>query len=192
MYGGEGNDAIFGGVSNDTILGGAGNDTVFGGRGDDLIYGNLGTDVLFGGEGNDYLFSTDQVSPDHLFGGAGNDTFDFRIQGGKTDLTADHVGDFTRAVGGADMVAVSVTGPMVYAEIAAASVTTVEQAIAAANPAIVDGANVVFVAGGADGYLVVDADGTGGLESTQDKVIVLDDFNNALLADPTMIIPIPQ
>jgi serralysin len=202
IQGGDGNDHIYGGRDNDHIDSGGGNDTVFGGQGhdevnggsgNDLIYGNFGNDVLSGAEGNDTVFGgqgDDNLvaqldnDQDRLFGNLGADAFDFTAlnPSGQTDATADRIADFSHTQG--DQIRIDVTGTMEFTAISNSGVTSVEQAINAANSANAFSANdVVFVAGATNGYLLVDQDDNGSFGSSTDFAIVLQNVTTLTAAD---------
>src|SRR4029453_7248629 len=70
-----------------------------------------------------------------------------------------------------------------YTEISAAGVTTVEQAITAANN-VITGNEVIFVAGATDGYLLINANGDGSIGGTNEFAIVLQGANSTASFDP--------
>jgi Ca2+-binding RTX toxin-like protein len=203
IYGNLGNDQIEGQDGNDTVFGGHGNDVLSAGDGNDIIYGNFENDVLtgdagnntvYGGQGNDLIVELGgSTNSDHLFGNLGADTFDFSTgsqpQSGQTQATADHISDFSDAQG--DRVNIATPpGGILYGEAQGdASVVSVEQAITFANSHdLFDSANVVFVAGVSDGYLLVDANSSGSFGSPADYAIVLDHLNSTTLFGPGDVI----
>jgi hypothetical protein len=107
---------------------------------------------------------------------------------GQTDDSADHIVDFKDSEG--DRIAVEMLAgvEVVYGETQGdATVTSVQTAITWARTHSLDGspANVVFVAGVNDGYLVVDFDNNGAIEPEfGDYAIVLDGLNNLSFFHP--------
>ena len=203
IYGNLGNDILEGADGNDTMFGGHGNDVLSAGDGNDIVYGNFENDVLtgdagnntvYGGQGNDQIIELGGASnSDHLFGNLGADTFDFSTgsqpQSGQTQATADHISDFSDAQGDRVNI-VTPPGGILYGEAQGdASVVSVEQAITFANShGLFDSANVVFVAGVTDGYLLVDANSNHAFGSAQDYAIVLDHLNSTTLFGPADVI----
>jgi Ca2+-binding RTX toxin-like protein len=195
INGTSGDDTLVGKGAGETINGLAGNDILYGDSingkgpgGNDTLNGGDGNDTLFGGQGNDSI--TGGHGQDFLSGNLGDDTFDFRLpaESGQTDATADHIVDFKDSEG--DRIAVEMLAgvQVVYGETQGdATVTSVETAITWARTHVLDGspANVVFVAGVNDGYLVVDQDNTGAIEpGGGDYAIVLHGLNNLSLFGP--------
>ena len=207
IYGNLGNDILEGQDGNDTMFGGHGNDVLSGGDGNDIIYGNFENDVLtgdagnntvYGGQGNDLIIELGgSTNSDHLFGNLGADTFDFgsgvQPQSGQTQATADHIADFSEAQGD-KVVGGTTAGPSgtIYGEAQGdASCGSIDETITFANSHdLFDSANVVFVAGVTDGYLLVDADNNHmfGGPGSNDYAIVLDGLNSITLFGPQDVI----
>jgi len=196
IYGNQGEDNILGNTGNDTIFGGQDQDVINGGADNDLIYGNLGADSLQGGAGNDTIFGgqgNDTIAggvgagADVLSGGLGNDRFneDFSppSDSGVTTATADTITDF---VTGQDFISSTPNGPGTpanYREFALGTVTSVENAVTAYQAATNPISTYTFIAGGTNGYLVVDIDGN----HTADGVVVLTGLNTLAGFDSTDI-----
>jgi V8-like Glu-specific endopeptidase len=210
ISGGDGADIIYGNPGDDTIdntpPGAAGNDTIYGGQGndsigapgaigDDLIYGNLqddtiqggaGNDTIYAGQGNDFLREQAgmDTNSDLMFGNLGADTFDFSAlnASGQTTATADRIAAFSTAQG--DKIEVDVTGTMEFLAISNPSVNSVEAAIATANSVNAFGtADVVFVAGGTNGYLLADQNDSGTFGSASDFALVLQNVTSLSASD---------
>jgi V8-like Glu-specific endopeptidase len=210
ISGGDGADIIYGNPGDDTIdntpPGAAGNDTIYGGQGndsigapgaigDDLIYGNLqddtiqggaGNDTIYAGQGNDFLREQAgmDTNSDLMFGNLGADTFDFSAlnASGQTTATADRSAAFSTAQG--DKIEVDVTGTMEFLAISNPSVNSVEAAIATANSVNAFGtADVVFVAGGTNGYLLADQNDSGTFGSASDFALVLQNVTSLSASD---------
>jgi V8-like Glu-specific endopeptidase len=210
ISGGDGADIIYGNPGDDTIdntpPGAAGNDTIYGGQGndsigapgaigDDLIYGNLqddtiqggaGNDTIYAGQGNDFLREQAgmDTNSDLMFGNLGADTFDFSAlnASGQTTATADRIAAFSTAQG--DKIEVDVTGTMEFLAISNPSVNSVEAAIATANSVNAFGtADVVFVAGGTNGYLQADQNDSGTFGSASDFALVLQNVTSLSASD---------
>jgi Ca2+-binding RTX toxin-like protein len=209
LEGSNGNDLIYGNLDHDLLDGDDGNDTLYGGQGDDVlrggggndvIYGNLGNDILgdfgagndsmYGGQDNDVIISERGDDQDRVFGNLGADTFDFALFNqtppGQVvdDAHSDRIADFQTGV---DKIKLDLSdfadNTPDYTEISAAGVTTVEQAITAAN-SVITGNEVIFVAGATDGYLLINANGDGSIGGTNEFAIVIQGANSAASLDP--------
>ena len=165
-----------------------------------MLTGDAGNNTVYGGQGNDLIIELGgSTNSDHLFGNLGADTFDFgsgvQPQSGQTQATADHIADFSEAQGDkVEVVGGTTAGPSgtIYGEAQGdASCGSVDETITFANSHdLFDSANVVFVAGVSDGYLLVDADNnhTFGGPGSNDYAIVLDGLNNTTLFGPQDVI----
>jgi hypothetical protein len=165
-----------------------------------VIYGNLGNDILgdfgagndsmYGGQDNDVIISERGDDQDRVFGNLGADTFDFALFNqtppGQVvdDAHSDRIADFQTGV---DKIKLDLSdfadNTPDYTEISAAGVTTVEQAITAAN-SVITGNEVIFVAGATDGYLLINANGDGSIGGTNEFAIVIQGANSAASLDP--------
>jgi Ca2+-binding RTX toxin-like protein len=179
VYGNQGADDVGSFGTNDTLYGGQGNDTVSGFGASSLIYGNRENDFLRGGDGNDTLYGgqgNDTLNggegKDVLTGGVAGDIFNFRMDtsplwSGVTTNTADLVRDF---VTGQDKIGIGAAAAAgTYNEVGLSFVDTVEEAVTAYNGNTTGANTKTFIAGSADGYLIIDLDGN----KTADSVIVL-------------------
>ena len=183
-----GNDTIYGGQGNDIIgaPGAIGNDLIYGNFHDDTIQGGAGNDTIYGGQGNDFLHEQAgmDTNSDLMFGNLGADTFDFSAfsASGQTTATADRIAAFSTAQG--DKVEIDVTGTMEFLAISNPSVNSVETAITVANSVNAFGtADVVFVAGGTNGYLLVDQNDSGAFGSATDFALVLQNVTSLSASD---------
>jgi V8-like Glu-specific endopeptidase len=186
--GAAGNDTIYGGQGNDVIgaPGAIGNDVIYGNFHNDTIQGGDGDDTIYGGQGNDFLHEQAgmDTNSDLMFGNLGADSFDFSAlnASGQTTATADRIAAFSTAQG--DKIEIDVTGTMEFLAISNPSVNSVEAAIAAANSGNAFGtADVVFVAGGTNGFLLVDQNGGGTFGSATDFAIVLQNVTSLSASD---------
>jgi Ca2+-binding RTX toxin-like protein len=201
LFGGRGNDMLSGGSGADTIHGQLDNDNIDGAGGNDQLYGGSGTDIITGGSGADLIYG--QVGADRLdggrglqsgndtiFGGEGNDTISgsgtsddadifigglgqdtFIIQAGDNGITSASAGRINDFVSGLDRLDYDDPGSATnYSEFSRPNVTSVEQAAAQS----MNGAKFMFIAGGQDGYLLIDTDANG----VADEIIVLQGQNN--------------
>ncbi|MCA3311670.1 MAG: hypothetical protein INF95_08115 [Roseomonas sp.] len=104
MLGGNGNDNLSGGDGNDTLSGDAGNDWISGNTGNDRLQGGAGSDSIDAGSGNDTLWGN--LGQDTYVGGVGADLFALTHQenfssgdAGSSVSAQDVVQDFNRLEG---------------------------------------------------------------------------------------------
>jgi len=160
---------IYGNLGNDTLVGGSGRDTMFGGQGNDSIDGALGGDFLTGGLGNDVFVervpgaATAPFTPGTINAGTTS---------GLTTGTADQIADFQTTL---DFVQVNGGGAgnagtiLNYREFQLGTVNSVETAVQAYTAGANPPSRYTFIAGAADGYLIIDTN----LDQNADSVVVL-------------------
>ena len=95
LYGYAGDDTLTGGSGNDILRGGAGDDTLIGGAGNDYLNGGAGNDTLTGGFGSDtavFELLSGLLNEVNATGGNGTDTWtDFHLGDVTTDPEADKI-----------------------------------------------------------------------------------------------------
>lgn len=160
MDGGEGNDILFGGIGNDTLSGGDGADTLFGENGIDTLFGGLGNDILDGGLGKDYLT-----------GGEGADSF---LLGLPALSGADSVQDF---VSGLDQIQLNAADFGLAAG-------ALDSSMLVYGTRATD-THAEFIYNAANGRLLWDADGIGGV-----RAVTIGYFENqaAITADDFLLV----
>jgi len=190
IYGNAGNDRIFGDF--------AGRVTVYAGQGDDLlglsssgtalVYGNLGSDDLRGSGGNDTIYGgqgddniTAQQGADLLSGNLGADKFIF-YAGPPPAISTSTVDTITDFVTGTDELSLNAaainTGPGTTTNFRAVTFSGSDLASAASaanSPGGFNGSaaiDYVFVANlsGEGGYLFIDRDNSGTIDSSDDAI----------------------
>ena len=101
---------------------------------------------------------------------------------GQTTATADRNADFSTAQG--DKIEIDVTGALEFLAISNPTVNSVETAITVANSVNAFGtADVVFVAGVTNSYLLVDQNDSGAFGSSTDFAIVLQNVTSLSASD---------
>ena len=166
------------------MVGDSGNDVVYGNLGHDTLEGDAGSDFMYGGQGNDRIINLFNTDVDRQFGNLGADTFVFinANPSGQHEVDADRVMDFSEGQG--DRVDLAVTGGPVYTEISNPIVNSVDQAVQLSNDlGLWATNNVVFVAGGTNGYLLVDPGNNSAAfgDAVDDFAVVLQGLNSLAL-----------
>lgn len=206
LDGGEGNDFIAGFDGNDTLIGGTGNDELFGVLGNNKLIGGTGRDRLFGGSGSDeFVFAAGEggasiAEADTIFFFQ-NGSDKITITGGLTfaDLTIGNDGS-----GNATIFDNVNSQYIAVVRGVSPALLDVSDFIFSSDPIVLDldgdGVELVSAADGVefdvnadgqaeqtgwvgsdDGLLVVDIDGSGGIENGSE--IFSENFNGGSYAD---------
>ncbi len=128
--------------------------TVSGGTGNDTLIGAAGNDTFIGGAGADNITLT----------GAGSDVVKFNYEGdtGTTTATADIITTFATGVSKLSFIGVDAgTAANTTSKVVAATISTVELAVAEANKGDLAGKTYVIYDNATKNYLIFDTDGDG-------------------------------
>ena len=140
---GAGGDVITSGDGTDTIDGGAGDDTINAAGGNDTVTGGAGKDTITLGSESDTLL----INPS--------------LDTGLTTATSDVVTDFATTSDKIDFIGLDAASSSNLVSITDATVTSVEEAVTAANAGQLTGKTYVFYTDGTDGWLTFDSNNDG-------------------------------